>query len=226
MPGDEHSTRDRLLSAAERLFLSRAPEQVSVRAINAEAGLNPGAVHYHFGSREGLIAALLERELAPLWADRLEDLARHDGASFEVAELVAAIVRPFEELSRTEKGRMLCHLLARSALPDGRVPTSSPWFGPAPFELMLGRAMPHLTPRELGQRWRLAFTLLLEIYGRPLSSRPATEGAPPDTATVIAFLTAGLTAPPVGQAAPRPDPGDLTGPPRLPQPRRAPPWGR
>jgi AcrR family transcriptional regulator len=200
MADEELPTRDRLLSAAERLFLSRSPERVSVRAINAEAGLNPGAVHYHFGSREGLVAALLERELLPLWAGRLEDLARHardprTGPSFEVADLVAAIVRPFEELTRTEKGRMLCHLLARSVLPDGRVPASSPWFGPAPFEIMLVRAMPHLTPREIAQRWLLAFTLLLEIYGRPLSSRPATAASPPDADTVIAFLTAGLTAP-------------------------------
>ena len=71
MSDEASSTRDRLLAAAERLFLSKDPDQVSVRAVNAEAGLNPGAVHYHFGSREGLIAALLERELVPVWADRL-----------------------------------------------------------------------------------------------------------------------------------------------------------
>lgn len=200
MAGDEPSTRDRLLAAAERLFLRKNPDQVSVRAINAEAGLNPGAVHYHFGSREALIAALLERELLPLWAERLEGLARHaaapGGRPFEAGELVAAIVQPFEELSRTEKGRMLCHLLARSVLPTGRIPVPSPWFSPAPFETMLGRAMPHLAPREIAQRWWLAFTLLLEIYGRALSPSPAAEAALPDTATIVAFLTAGLTAPP------------------------------
>ncbi|MEV8637534.1 hypothetical protein AB0395_38420 [Streptosporangium sp. NPDC051023] len=57
-----------------------------------------------------------------------------------IAGLVAAVVEPFEELSKTERGRMLCHLLARTALPAGRVPNVSPWFGGAPFEVMLGRA--------------------------------------------------------------------------------------
>ncbi|RJL35559.1 TetR/AcrR family transcriptional regulator [Bailinhaonella thermotolerans] len=199
MTEDSPSTRDRLLAAAERLFLLKGAEQVSVRAINAEAGLNPGAVHYHFGSREGLIAALLERELLPLWADRLEEIARRSrsgGAELDVAELVAAIVEPFDRLARTEKGRMLCHLLARTALPAGGVPNAvSAWFGAAPFEAMLARALPYLPVREVATRWRLAFTLLLEVYGRALAPNPTAPSPLPDPATVAAFITAGLTAP-------------------------------
>ncbi|WP_344939737.1 TetR/AcrR family transcriptional regulator [Actinomadura miaoliensis] len=194
------STRDRLLAAAERLFLAKGVDQVSVRAINAEAGLNPGAVHYHFGSREGLVLALLERELLPLWSDRLEAIARRsqaddDGPPFDVVDLVTALVEPFEELARTEKGRMLCHLLARSVLPAWRLPSTSPWFGPVPFEVMLGRAMPQLSVREIAERWRLVFVLLLEIYGRPLASSPTATASLPESGTVIAFITAGLTAP-------------------------------
>lgn len=195
MPEEIASTRDRLLTAAERLFAGRDPDKVSLRVINAEAGLNPGAVHYHFGSREGLITALLERELVPVWADRLAPIAEASerlGAEspLPVADLVAAIVEPFEELIRTEKGRMLCHLLARTALPQGRLPVSSPWFSAAPFEVMLARAMPELPVREISERWRLAFTLLLEIYGRAAAGRP-----PVASETLISFVTAGLTAP-------------------------------
>lgn len=174
------------------------PEQVSVRAINAEADLNPGAVHYHFGSREGLITALLERELVPVWAEHLAPIVRRserpdDAEPFAVADLVTALVQPFEELVRTEKGRMLCHLLARSVLPRWRMPVSSPWFSSAPFEVMLGRAMPELSVREVSDRWRLAFTLLLEIYGHALG--PASARTPVPFETVVAFITSGLTAP-------------------------------
>ncbi|QKW36831.1 TetR/AcrR family transcriptional regulator [Actinomadura sp. NAK00032] len=195
MPDESASTRERLLSAAERLFAGKDPDQVSLRLINAEAGLNPAAVHYHFGSREGLVTALLERELIPLWADRLapvvEASERPDAGPLPIAGLVAAIVEPFEELIRTEKGRMLCRLLARTALPDGRLPVSSPWFSPAPFEVMLSRAMPELPVREISERWRLAFTLLLEIYGRA-----AADGrSPVRPEALVSFLTAGLTAP-------------------------------
>jgi AcrR family transcriptional regulator len=198
MSDEASSTRDRLLAAAERLFLSKDPDQVSVRAVNAEAGLNPGAVHYHFGSREGLIAALLERELVPIWADRLAPVVQRserpeEGEPFSVADLVAAIVEPFDELVRTEKGRMLCHLLARTALPRWRLPVSSPWFSSAPFEVILGRAMPELPVSEISERWRLAFALLLEIYGH--ASAPSSSQPPVRAKTVISFLTAGLTAP-------------------------------
>jgi AcrR family transcriptional regulator len=198
MPDEISSTRDRLLAAAERLFLNKDPDQVSVRAVNAEAGLNPGAVHYHFGSRENLIAALLERELVPVWADRLAPVVRRsehpdEGEQFSVADLVTAIVEPFEELVRTEKGRMLCHLLARAALPQRWMPASSPWFSSAPFEVMLGRAMPELSVHEISERWRLAFILLLKVYGQASDLASNRDRIRPET--LIAFLTAGLTAP-------------------------------
>ncbi len=199
------STRDRLLAAAERLFLSKGVDQVSVRAINAEAGLNPGAVHYHFGSREGLVAALLERELLPFWQGRLEEVARRSPAdasgrsSLDVRSVVAAVVEPFAELVRTEHGRMLCRLLAQTHLAADRPLTNSPWWGTAPFEVILGRLLPDLPVREIADRWRLAFTMLLEVYGRPLASGGvlATRPAFPQVETVVSFITAGLLAPPV-----------------------------
>ena len=61
------ATRARLLSAAEALFLDQGYDDVSVRMINAKAGLNPGAVHYHFGSKRGLVVALLEDRLLRNW---------------------------------------------------------------------------------------------------------------------------------------------------------------
>jgi AcrR family transcriptional regulator len=203
MADESGSTRDRLLAAAERLFLERGVNQVSVRAINAEAGLNPGAVHYHFGSREGLVAALLERELSPLWRDRLEGVAEQSPAdasgksSLDIHSLVTAVVEPFDDLVRSKRGRMLCRLLAQTCLNADRPLIQSPWFGTAPFEVILGRVLPGLSVHEIADRWRLAFTMLLQVYGRPLVSSDAvsTEPAFPEAATVVAFLTAGLTAP-------------------------------
>ncbi|MBD0711960.1 MULTISPECIES: TetR/AcrR family transcriptional regulator [unclassified Streptomyces] len=198
-PSDgQGSTRDRLLDAAERLFLRRGVDQVSVRAVNAEAGLNPGAVHYHFGSREGLVGALLERELFPLWEERLKRATgrpdRDATPLQQVDALVTAAVGPFDELVRTDRGRMLCRLLAQTLLGADRPLAGSQWSGTAPFEVVLGRALPDLGVQEVADRWRLVFTTLLTIYGRPLA--PDTPGgsvpAFPATATVIAFLTAGL----------------------------------
>ncbi|MGW4384709.1 TetR/AcrR family transcriptional regulator [Kitasatospora sp. NPDC004531] len=203
---DPASTRARLLAAAERLFLERGVGQVSVRAINAEAGLNPGAVHYHFGSREGLVTALLGQALLPLWQDRLEAATRRSAATgpAQVRTLVTAVAEPFDELVRTERGRMLCRLLAQTVLAADRPLNNSPWAGTAPFEVVLGRALPELAVHEITDRWRLAFTSLLETYGRPLAADAASLAVSPfpELSTVVAFLTAGLTAPRLPDPAP------------------------
>ncbi|WP_217231524.1 TetR/AcrR family transcriptional regulator [Streptomyces anulatus] len=202
MADESSSTRDRLLDAAEKLFLDHGVNQVSVRAINAEAGLNPGAVHYHFGSREGLVAALLERELEPRWRDCLDELAdpaASDGADptgVDMVALVTALVEPFDDMVRSSRGRVLCSLLAQMCLAAEAPRLHAPWFGSAPFEVMLGRALPDLTVHEIADRWRLAFTLLLQLYGRPQATGrfAAAEPSFPAVGTVIAFIAAGLTA--------------------------------
>jgi 1-hydroxy-2-naphthoate dioxygenase len=54
------ATRARLLRAGERLFAELGIHQVRLREINALAGQrNSSALHYHFGSREGLVEAIL-----------------------------------------------------------------------------------------------------------------------------------------------------------------------
>ena len=51
--------RREILDAAERLLDERGPEAVRVQAVARAVGLTDAAVHYHFGSREGLLEALL-----------------------------------------------------------------------------------------------------------------------------------------------------------------------
>src|SRR5262245_18804353 len=53
------ATRQRLVRSAERLFATHGVDAVSVRAVNAAAGLGPASVHYHFGSKDDLLAAVL-----------------------------------------------------------------------------------------------------------------------------------------------------------------------
>lgn len=80
-----------LLDAAERLFAERGIAGVSDRKIAEMAGnSNHSAVGYHFGGREGLLRALLERHQEQLVRARREMLASADS----LAELVHALVAP------------------------------------------------------------------------------------------------------------------------------------
>jgi AcrR family transcriptional regulator len=61
----------RLVVAAERLFAQHGIDGVSLRQIAAEAGsANNSAVHYHFGSKAALIAAIFRHRLPRLIDER------------------------------------------------------------------------------------------------------------------------------------------------------------
>src|SRR3954452_20722702 len=66
---------DAVLDAAERLFATDGPANVSLRAIAQEAGVNYGLLHRHFGTREMLLDTLMQR-YADRWLAELE--AHHD----------------------------------------------------------------------------------------------------------------------------------------------------
>jgi AcrR family transcriptional regulator len=50
-----------ILDAAERRLHDEGPEAVRIQRIAAELGITDAAIHYHFGTREALMDALLRR---------------------------------------------------------------------------------------------------------------------------------------------------------------------
>lgn len=88
---------DVLLKTAQRLFAERGIDGVSMREIAREAGQrNNSALHYHFGSKEALIEAILHHGMAEVnalrndYIDQLFNVGRHA----ELRALVEAIVWP------------------------------------------------------------------------------------------------------------------------------------
>ncbi|MER7990261.1 TetR/AcrR family transcriptional regulator [Streptomyces noursei] len=91
------ATRQRLIKAAERLFAAHGVDAVSVRAINAAAGQGPASVHYHFGSKENLVAAVLLGVGAAVRdqiAGNVDALAARRAAP-TAAEVVRALTDPY-----------------------------------------------------------------------------------------------------------------------------------
>ncbi|WP_152347811.1 TetR/AcrR family transcriptional regulator [Brevibacterium sp. CFH 10365] len=90
--------RDALLDAAEELFARNGIDAVSNRRIVEHAGAaNHSAIAYHFGGRDGLLRALVERHHDEMSRRRIELMAQL-GESPNIHELVAARLRPLIEL--------------------------------------------------------------------------------------------------------------------------------
>jgi AcrR family transcriptional regulator len=90
-----------MLDAAERLFAEHAIGTVSLRQIVIAAGQgNLSAAHYHFGSREGLIRAVLERRMRTIDVIRHRRLDALEGAgrSMQVPAIVGAAVETLAEV--------------------------------------------------------------------------------------------------------------------------------
>jgi AcrR family transcriptional regulator len=99
------ATRAKLLRTAERLFAKNGIDGVSVRDITGTAGANSAAVHYHFGSKQDLIAAILHRRLEGLGVRRaqlLDQLEAHETP--DLRDVVTALLLPTVELSRDRRG--------------------------------------------------------------------------------------------------------------------------
>jgi AcrR family transcriptional regulator len=95
LAGEE--TRERILDAAERLFARKGITSTSMRALTAAAGVNLAAVHYHFGSKEALLDAVIERRAEPCNAARNRALDRHLAERAEAAPDVEQVLRAFLE---------------------------------------------------------------------------------------------------------------------------------
>ena len=56
-------TRDRLLQVAAEMFADRGFKKVTIREISAAAQANVAAVNYHFGDKDALYRAVVQRAI-------------------------------------------------------------------------------------------------------------------------------------------------------------------
>jgi AcrR family transcriptional regulator len=59
--GEAGQSRDRILDAAEELMLADGYERASISRICRRSGLPNGSLYHYFGSKAGLLAAIMER---------------------------------------------------------------------------------------------------------------------------------------------------------------------
>jgi len=160
-------TRSRLLAAAAELFADQGVDAVSVDAVAEAAGRTSGAVYAHFGSKQGLLLALLDSWKDSVLAVLLAEVAVTDSPAGQLGAVWANVS-------------------------DGSDRDSSPW-PLLEHELWL-RAARH---PEVADVVRVRNTEALRYSARRIESWTASVGAAPaagpdELAVLVKALVTGL----------------------------------
>jgi AcrR family transcriptional regulator len=216
------STRERILTAAERLFAERGITSTSMRALTRAAGVNLAAAHYHFGSKEALLDAVIERRSLPLNRERIRELERHEAERDDAAPEIESIFRAFllptvRDLTKSpQENSHLPRLFAR-------VEAQPPELLEALYRKHLGgvarrfvealqRALPELPKEVVADRFRLAMGSIFSLFSGNCDLDFIPDHTPQVLAVeqkleqVIAFVSGGMHAPHAARRAPGPRP--------------------
>ena len=207
MPAD---TRERILDVAEELFAEKGIVATSLRALTKAADVNLAAVHYHFGSKEALLDAVLERRARPANLERLTELERLEERGVDappsIEEILSAFVVPGVRSLQALSNRrgLLARLRARveAQPPDVVEALFRKHFGVvcARFLEALQRELPQLDKQLVADRFRLALGTLSCAFSGNFDLDTIPGHSPQDTPLevkiqrLVEFLAAGLRA--------------------------------
>lgn len=211
------TTRERILDSAEELFADCGIGATTLRALTRHAGVNLAAVHYHFGSKEGLLDAVVERVAGPINQDRHDALDRLEATDLvDAAAVLDAFFQPvidrLEAFERVGRTATLARLLARiEAQPRDEIERITELhFGEIARRTVaaLTRALPELDGAVVAERFLLATAVLTALFSDAGlstlddSSGTSARGVATRAREALTFAEAGLCAPPA-----RPSPG-------------------
>lgn len=197
-PADrEDATRTLLLDTAERLFAERGIAAVSLREVGARAGQrNNSAAQYHFGSKQGLVEAIIAVRSVPIDRRRAALLAALP-ADPTLEDLLRVVVLPLAETIGSREAashylRFLAQVVRDPMVRDAAGGTASP-----PLLESVSRQVRALmselpTPvfaRRLSWCMLLALECLADHEGRGSATRSGSGDAPEGaTSQVVAEL--------------------------------------
>ncbi|MEV0357864.1 TetR/AcrR family transcriptional regulator [Nocardia sp. NPDC050697] len=160
-------TDRRLVAAAERLFAERGIDAVSLRAVMAAAGANVASVHYHFGSKDALVRAVVRARGGEISVRRAELLDAAAAAEPSARALAEAFVRPVAEAMATGGGDWVTVVADVITVNHSALhPMTAEFAGQARrFTELLTRLHPEIPPRTLRFRLTQAMTFTFQTLG-------------------------------------------------------------
>src|ERR1700722_11278662 len=198
------TTVDELLNVAERLFAERGIENVALtQIVAASSQRNRSALHYHFGSRGGVLTAVLNRRLGPI-TTRREAMLDALPANATALEIVRATIAPLglvdvEETWGADYLSLLAQVTYHPRLLGERTVEDENLTGVRRTRRLLAAAAPHLPDALLGQRLKWLIDSVVFAMARWVRDTPAASRTRAAMNALIeqlaAYGTAGLMAP-------------------------------
>lgn len=169
----DSQTIERILSAAEAHFALHGFFASSLRQIMREAHTNVAAAHYHFGSKEALFLAVIQRRVAPFLEDVLTTLQATEAATRQAVtpeDLIDSFITSCMNLvnSQGPLAGTTAKLVSRLMLDEYRIFRESlaQEFSELAERLQsaFAAALPDLTPETRRWRMHLALSALFNAF--------------------------------------------------------------
>jgi AcrR family transcriptional regulator len=165
--------------------------------------VNLAAVHYHLGSKQALLAAVLARHAEPINRERLARLTAlgSSGSAPGVEDILQAFLAPALDRARRDPELGDVIALVQGEPLERAAPLVRAQFGEVirRFGDALCAALPERPPAAVRERLHFAVGALLHLLsGRPRASFDGDLGISDDDALaerLVAFLAAGFRAP-------------------------------
>jgi AcrR family transcriptional regulator len=191
-------TPDKILRAAEELFAEHGFAATSLRQIIARAQVNLAAIHYHFGSKESLLDALVHRKAESVNRERLARLELLEQQSVSkpptVEQILEAFFAPTADAAEANPlfvrvmGRIHTEGLMPSIVQKHFLPTAQR------FLATLRRAVPHLSDADF--HWRVHF--MMGAMAHTMCGTPLMPAVPDSyherMRKLVTFVSAGFLA--------------------------------
>ncbi|MFM1722987.1 MULTISPECIES: TetR/AcrR family transcriptional regulator [Rhodococcus] len=176
-----NATRTRIVRTAERLFAADGVDAVSVRAVNAAAGLGPSSVNYHFGTKDDLLAAVL-LDMGAAVRDRIGanvDALAEDPEPAGVEALVRAVTDPYRDLLLRHRVRGMRWLkIVTQIAPQGHVALDvTEQHLRDRLLVQVRRTFPDTDAARLEARWAVALMGFLQALSRADEWGPDDPGS-------------------------------------------------
>lgn len=158
------ATKAAVFNSAERLFALHGFQNVSVRDITADAGVNLASVNYHFGSKDALLFEIFRRRTGELNRERarmLHEAGDRAGGKPSVRDILEALFAPPLKWADPANDRRISVQFIIRARSEGteqmRDALQNDVSHLARFADALKAARPDLAPESV--YWRLHFVL-------------------------------------------------------------------